>query len=183
MRRFWYVRSARTAVLLVAALTLLGLSILGLTLCMIRLVSGTWPAWITSFLEDLKTVSWLEPSVIAVLVGLGMLGLILLLAALVPGQRHTTLLAWDALSRKEEWTVHRQGIARLAQYEAERTDGVQRAKATFRGNTLAVTVVTPLHDTHEVKRSVREHVDTRLGRIPLVQQPKVKTRIAWRKNQ
>ncbi|MFJ2621094.1 DUF6286 domain-containing protein [Glutamicibacter sp. NPDC087344] len=175
MSRFWHVRSARTATLLTSSLVLLGVSITALVVCLIRLTSGAWPTWLAGALDDIKNIAWSDSRVLGSAVGVSILGLLLLVAALSPGNRKTTLLDWDSLDSREEWVIENRGLARLARHEAQRTDGVHDASPVLRGKRMHISISTPVHEASSISKSVQRNVQTALESIPLVQNFSVET--------
>lgn len=177
MSRCWYVRSARTVALLLIALLVLSVSIAALILCQIRLNSGAWPEWFGGLLGAAKEMTWLDTGLLGTAIGLVIIGLLLLGAAVIPGKRKTALLDWDSQELSEEWTMDPRGLSNLARYEAERTDGVHKASVSFQAQELKIHVSTPVHEIAEVKNSVQEHVKAALTAIPLSREVKVSARV------
>ncbi|MNW50862.1 hypothetical protein D3C74_283270 [compost metagenome] len=183
MSRFWHVRSARTATLLSTCIVLLGISTTSLVICLIRLDSGSWPSWVTGFLDSAKNIVWANNNLIAVAVGVAILGLLLFIVALVPGKHSTALLEWDSVDEQEEWVADNRGLANLARYEAERTDGVGSASPTLRGKKLHVSVFTPVHETSDISQSVQANVQKKLSAIPLAHSIRVSVKATTRGGQ
>lgn len=183
MSRFWHVRSARTATLLSTCLLLLGISTTFLVICLIRVASGSWPSWITGFLDSAKNIVWENSSLLALAIGVAVIGLLLLIAALVPGKRSTALLEWDSVHEHEEWVADNRGLANLARYEAERTDGVGGASLILRGKKLHVGVSTPVHETKDISQSVQANVQEALSAIPLAHSISVSVKATTRGGQ
>lgn len=183
MSRFWHVRSARTATLLIASLVLLGISATSLVICIIRLISGAWPSWVTGFLDSAKGIVWADQMVLGGAIGVAVLGLLLLTAAWVPGQRRTALLNWDSPGTHEEWVIENRGLAHLARYEAQRTDGVDSASPRLRGRKMHVSASTPVHETSDISRAVQKNVQDALATIPLAQDISVSIKTSTRGGQ
>jgi len=183
MSRFWHVRSGRTATLLIASLSLLGISTASLVICLIRVSSGSWPSWVTGFLDSVKDVVWADNRLLGGAIGISILGLLLLIVALVPGKHRTALLEWDSDDQHEEWVADNRGLANLARYEAERTDGVESASPVLRGKKLNVSVSTPVHETSDISQSVQENIQKTLSAIPLAQAISVRVKATTRGGQ
>ncbi|WP_404288889.1 DUF6286 domain-containing protein [Glutamicibacter arilaitensis] len=183
MRRFWHVRSARTAALLIAALVVLGISATFLVVSLIRLASGTWPSWAAGLLNSVKDAAWADTAVLGGAIGVAILGLFLLIAALIPGKRRTALLNWDSTDTLEEWVIENRGLAHLARHEAQRTDGVDSASPVLRGKKMQISVSTPVHEASVISKSVQKNVQDALVSIPLVQGISVSTKTNTRGGQ
>lgn len=183
MSRFWHVRRARTATLLTASLVLLCVSATSLVVCLIRVASGSWPSWAAGFLDSAKGTVWADHRVLGGAVVVAILGLLLLMAALIPGQRRTALLNWDSSDAHEEWVIENRGLAHLARYEAQRTDGVESASPVLRGRKMQISLSTPVHEASDISKSVQKNVQDALAVIPLVQGISVSPKINFRGGQ
>lgn len=183
MNRFWHVRSARTATLVSTSLVVLGISVTALVVCLIRLTSGVWPGWISGGLDAIKNIGWDDNRVLGSAIGVSILGLVLLIVALSPGRRKTTLLAWDSPASREEWVLENHGLTRLARYEAQRTDGVHDASPVLRGNRMRISISTPVHETSAISKAVHENVKAALDAIPLAQDFSIETHTSARGGQ
>ena len=83
-------RSSRSVPATITALVLLALAVALAWLGISRLVTGSWPGFMSSVGDSLAGLTWNSPAVWGASVVLALIGLILLLAAILPG-KHTAI--------------------------------------------------------------------------------------------
>lgn len=167
-------RPSRTVpALLVSALMLLagvGLSWVSIS----RLAQGVWPAFFRGPRTWLGDLSWDSPSTWAIGAGLVLIGLILLLAALIPGQYNA--LRIDApeshsesaqRSTRRDYVLTRGGLAKLAGARADQVDGISAVSASATPRRVNLSVSTPLRETRQLQARIVEAVEDRINSLGL----------------
>lgn len=126
----------------------------------------------------LARTPWSSPIVLAAGAVLGVLGLVLIVAALVPGRPRVVALSTgrpDVLMG-----ITRKGLRCVAATAAADVDGVERARAKARGRRIRVKITTPLRaraDASAVGEHVRTAVSEALDQLDLTHRAKVKVRV------
>ena len=171
-------RPSRTVPSLLTCIVILTLAGGILWAAITRISSGQWPEAITSASENIasapanSTGSWIAAAVVV------LLGLLLLLCAWIPGQPNATPLrvepaSDDLVNGQTDAVLTNRGLANLASAAAEQVDGVTSIKTTANASRVNVRVVTPLHSTDSLTRSVKDAVINRLKSVELARQPTV----------
>jgi hypothetical protein len=151
--------------------TLLALALfLGGLLAVVEIVLAAIdrPAWL---IPHRQWSSWLREQtftggiVRAVLIGLAVLGLLLLVAALRRGKPGSLQL--PARTEGVRVSASRRGIERSLATSARRTDGVRSARAKARRRRVRVKASTGLRSTAELQQPVTAAVTTRLEELGL----------------
>ncbi len=151
--------------------TLLALALfLGGLLAVVEIVLAALdrPAWLV---PHEQWSSWLQEQtfasgiVRAILIGLVVLGLLVLLAALRRGRPGA--LALPSRSDGVQVTASRRGIERTLALAAERPDGVRNARVRARRRKVRVEAATALRSPGDLRRQVAAAVDERLDELGL----------------
>jgi hypothetical protein len=177
-------RPSRSLPATVVALVVLAVSALATTAAVTRLASGTWPAWATDPAGSVARQTWgAVPVLVAAAVAV-VLGLVLLLAALVPGRRSGVPVGLDVTSAEQgEVVITQRGVARLAAAAADEVDGVESVDVSVSSTLVRVDVVTASRsDVESVRAAVQSSVEERLdvlGTGPVCQ---VRTRVRPRES-
>jgi len=144
----------------------------------IRFSTGSWPGPIATGAPVVLQTPVSDPAVIAAAIISGILGVILILCAVLPGRyRHSALRVDESLYGGEQETVltHR-GLANILRTRTGRLDGVEHVTATVTDRRAELSVHTPLHATGEVTDRVRIVAQDTVNTIPFLQAPAVRTR-------
>lgn len=142
-------RPPRTVPTLLAGILLLALGGLATWILGVRLIEGAWPEQVRSGIETVAGVRMDSVGVLVTAGVLALLGLILLLAAIIPGDPANRRVLEDEIPG--ETAVSTRDIARRARTRIERVDGVQSVSARVKGKTLDVQVSTPIDDAEGVR--------------------------------
>lgn len=128
-------------------------------------------------LSTTTAVTWGSIALYAAVAVAAVIGLVLLLAALLPGRR-TALTAGTTWHGMDGTTtvMGRSAVERLATARAERVDGVSAARAQLRGGRLKLSLSTYLVSTEELQGTVRDVVQSSLDDLGLKPAPRVSVR-------
>jgi hypothetical protein len=144
-----------------------------------RLVNEAWPVFLAGPRDWLTGLAWGSPAVWTAAVVMVLIGLVLLLAAVVPGPFNALPLrspgAGPAPSRAagQEIVMSRRAVARLASSYCRHLDGVASASATATARRVHLSVTTPLHETDELRTRITGGVRDRLNMVGLDPAPRV----------
>lgn len=158
-------RPSRAVPAMICGLVLLAAGVVLVWAAVARLTMGMWPPFFTAVSDWLATLNWNSPGSWTAGVVLTVIGLVLLLAALVPGKFHALPLRLDPIrevSGDSRAVMSRRAVARLAAATCEHIDGVSTASATASDKEVHVSVHTPLHDTADLQHWVTDGVRSRL---------------------
>lgn len=148
-------------------------------LAITRLVNGAWPAFLAGLRDWLTGLAWDSPALWAAGAVMVIIGLVLLLAAVVPGTFNALPLqsprAGPAPSPAagQEIVMSRRAVATLASSYCRHLDGVGSASATATARRIHLTVTTPLHETDELRTRIIAGVRQRLTMVGLDPVPRV----------
>lgn len=150
-------RPSRTVPLTVMAVTAVAFGGLGTWLLGAYAISGAWPAGTAPRIDDwsalpFESLAWQVTAAV-----LAVLGLILVLCALLPGDAARRTILEDGTPGQT--AVSRRDLARRVQRSVEHVDGVQGARVTLRRSRLQVEVRTPVEDTETVTRRTRQAME------------------------
>lgn len=142
----------------------------------IQMILGRAP-WV-----DYRTVAgtlhgahWNDP-VPAIIGGVtALVGLILLLAAVLPGK--PTVLPLRGSDTSIDSGASRRSYRNTLRAAASTVDGVSGARLTLRGNTVAATVSTQRTNTDGLVEAVRAAIEHRLEQITPATRPKIKIQV------
>jgi hypothetical protein len=124
-------------------------------------------------------VTWQHPLLIGAEVLVGLVGLLLIGAALLPG-RPTVLPLAPAHGLVSGTT--RSGLARALATTAREVDGVDSARLRVGTRRVRATVRTPLHDAAGLAEQVRAALRDRLSDLDLTRRPTVRVRVITSKD-
>jgi hypothetical protein len=119
-----------------------------------------------SIAHRLRTTTWSATSVLVVAAVVAAVGLLVLLAGLLPGRRK--LLAVTSGRATATVGVGRRSVRRTVAHAAEGVDGVSSASVELKRRSVAVTVVSPLRDPGDLPSRVQDAVSERLASLALV---------------
>ena len=182
-------RPSRSVLATICAAVLLALGIVLVWSALLRLTSGSWPEAFTAPFTWLAGVSWNDPAVWAIGTATAVVGLILLLAGVIPGRFHDLGVRMPAADVSDsDQTVageagavmSRRAVAQLAAATCEHIDGVSSASASATDREVRVVVETALHDTKDLRHWVGDGVRSRLVASGLDPAPRVKVSIRSR---
>ncbi|MGV0111765.1 DUF6286 domain-containing protein [Arthrobacter sp. CP30] len=172
-------RSGRSLPATLTAVVLLALAGVGAWVGISRLLSGTWPSFLALIRQSLSSLTWASPALWAAAIILAILGLILLLAAILPGQ-HTTLTLTNPDGtdpHTAETVISRRGVAKLASEHLDQADGVDSASVTATAKKITALVRTPLHDAPELSDKLTRSLKRRLEQVGVDPSPRVVVRV------
>lgn len=182
-------RPSRTIPALIVAILLLATAVALAWLAVARLVDGTWSTILQGPRDWLAGLRWDSPSIWGIGVAAGVLGLVLLLCAVIPGAfsaltvRNTAREAADSDNDKEpgvyqrETVMTRRAVAHLARAQCVQIDGVATASATASNKRVHLKVKTSLRETRDLRTRVTDAVRERLDTIGLDPVPRVSATI------
>lgn len=171
--------SSRTVPATVVALVLLAIAVIVVWASVGRLAAGTWPTWAGSAARQLTAATWGSTAVIATCAVAAVIGLVLLLAAILPGPRSGTTVrlpgsrADAAPARSTEAIINRRAIARLLTAEADLVDGVDGVTATVSGRKVSLQLDTPSSHRAELEQAVTTRARNRLAELDLQPMPRI----------
>lgn len=150
-----------------------------------RMLTGWWPAFLAGPRDWLAGLTWNAPGTWAVGAVAAVAGVILLLAALMPGRFNALPLGAPRdgsaqVAGTQETIMTRRAVARLAVAHCEHIDGVSSASATASPRAVHLNVATVLHETAELRGRVIAAVSERLAGTGLDPVPKVTASIRSR---
>ncbi len=170
-------RPSRTVPATVVAVVLLAAGALSAVVGIARLVEGRWPTAFTTVQESATGASWGSTAVWAATVALAVVGLVLLVAALVPGSRRAVGIARQtpAATGHREVAMTTRGLARIAAAAADTVDGVDRVSVSAGPGLVRLRVWSGSRDDAALVRDRVQHVVTeRLQQLGLQPSPRVR---------
>lgn len=158
-------RPSRAVPAIICGLVLLAAGVLLVWAAVARLTQGRWPSFFSAVSDWLAAQSWNSTGSWIAGIVLVVVGLVLLLAVLIPGQFHSLPLQLGAtreVAGESRAVMSRRAAARLAAATCEHIDGVSSASATASDREIRVTVETALRDTADLQHWVTDGVRSRL---------------------
>ena len=154
--------------------------LLGSLLALVEIVLAALdrPPWLVDYPEWgdwLRSHSWNDRVVIAVLIGMVVLGLLLLLLALRRGRPAT--LPLNRRTDGVDVTVSRRSLEKTLAAAASRTTGVAAATTSAGRRTVRVDVRAASRDAPEVRAAVGESVTSRLESLGLADRMRSRVRL------
>lgn len=137
------------------------------------------PVWRTPGLTGtLQNTRWNDPAPLTAAAAAALIGLVLLLAGLLPGRPHAIPLA----SGEESVVigVTRPGLRRALTLAAQHVDGVTRARVRLRPRGVVVRATTRLRDPAGLDENVHAAVQDRLNELDPLSPMRIKVRIRQR---
>ncbi|WP_380166353.1 DUF6286 domain-containing protein [Jannaschia sp. R86511] len=168
-------RTRRVVPAVVAGLALLALGAWAATAALGHLLGQDPTGTAGPLARALAGAPWQDPVVVAAGAVLLLLGLLALLAALLPGRR-VVLALQGAGATGPRAGITRTGLRRAVAAAAEDVDGVDRADATVRDGRVEVRARSGLRDVGDLRARVEQAVTDRLAAIPLARRPRVQVR-------
>ena len=141
----------------------------------VRLVKGAWPGVVTTSAHGLAAVTWSSAVMITATIVIGVLGLILIIAALKPGHTTTAQLAGPQQNTiaDTDYVISRRAIARLAAAQADGVDGVERVSTSATGTRVHLSIVSPSEQTDQIRSRVVDSVTQTLQAAGLDPMPRI----------
>lgn len=166
-------RPSRAIPALIVSILLLATAVAVVWICLARLIEGEWPQFLQPWRDGLDTANWNSPSMwiaggVAVVVGV-----ILLLCAIVPGQFTAIRVGDEAADQMGESVMTRRAVAHLARSRCAQIDGVGSATATASNRHVHLSVKSSLRDSSELRTRVIDEVHERLESAGLHPVPRV----------
>ena len=158
-------RPSRAVPAIICGLVLLAAGVLLVWAAVARLTQGRWPAFFTAVSDWLAALSWNSTESWIAGIVLVVVGVVLLLAVLIPGQFHSLPLRLEPtreVTGDSQAVMSRRAAARLAAATCEHIDGVSSASATASDREVRVSVNTALRDTADLQHWVADGVSSRL---------------------
>jgi hypothetical protein len=171
-------RPARTIPATVTAAVLLALGIGLVWAAVARLAQGSWPAFADQTAAVVATWTWGSVAVLLVSLAVAVIGLVLVIAALKPGQPTALTLdgGSDGAGVHTEVVMTRRSVAKLATARAGQVDGVDSVSTVVGARRVTVTVRTPSQQGQTIEQQVRDRVSGALQAAGLAPMPSVVVR-------
>lgn len=171
--------SSRSVPATVVAVVLLAIAVVVVWASVSRLTAGDWPGWASDSARQVTGATWGSAPVIAACAIAAVIGLVLLLAAILPGPRSGTTVrlpgsrTGSAPARTTEAIINRRAIARLLTAEADLVDGVDGVTATVSGRKVSLLLDTPSSQRAELEQKVITRARNRLAELDLQPMPRI----------
>ena len=127
------------------------------------------------FAGPLQDTHWNDTATLAVAAAVAFIGLVLVLAGLIPGRPRAIPLASG--DESVVTGVPRRSLRRSLARLAEDIDGIDRARAKARMRSVTVRATTRLRDTAGLRENVHSAVQDRLAALDPLWPPRVKVRL------
>ncbi|MCQ1994164.1 DUF6286 domain-containing protein [Arthrobacter sp. zg-Y1171] len=190
-------RPSRSVPAAISAIVMLALGVSLVWAAVARLIQGSWPAFVTEPLRWLSETGWDSTRGWTGAVVLLLIGLILLLCGMVPGDFSALPLRAKPVNMPglpgageaggvpsvrggETVVMSRRAVARLAASTCDHIDGVATASATASSRKVHLDVRTALHGTTDLQHWVVDGVRSRLAATGLDPVPEVTATIRTR---
>ncbi len=170
-------RPSRTvpATIAAACVTAVGVSLAWAGIA--RLVDGTWPSFVGWAHRHIGDLTWGSAAAIALAIVLTLVGLVLLVSALAPGQPNAYVIDDSDLGSDKvgstEFVMTRKALAKLATAHAHQVSGVDSVSATVTSRAVRLTVSSPSAQRDELAQSVTTAVREALDAVRLTPTPTV----------
>ncbi len=181
-------RPGRTGPAIGMGIILLAVGVFLVWISATRLFGEAWPRFLHDSRDWLTALTWNRPEMWGLGVAACLLGLILILAAAVPGPFNALPLRGpggdpDAPIQSgagREIVMTRRGAARLASARCAAIDGVGSVTATATATRIHLNVETPLHKTSQLQARIVGEVREHLAAAGLEPLPKVSATVRSR---
>ncbi|HEY1156386.1 MAG TPA: DUF6286 domain-containing protein [Arthrobacter sp.] len=172
-------RPSRSLPATITAVVLLLLAVAGAWAGIERLATGRWPAVLGQVRQALSDLPWNNPAVWAGTALLTVLGLILLLAAVLPGKYTTLPLAAPGTTdaRPTETVISRRGLATIARAHLDQADGVDHATVSATGKKVTALVRTPMHEAPHLAGQLQDSLRRRFEQMGVDPLPHVQVNV------
>lgn len=168
-------RPSRTVPATIVALVLLGLGVGLVWVAALRLVQGSWPEFLLQAGSWFAALTWGSMMLLLVCVGIAVLGVIVLIAAIKPGA--PTAMVIDSAPAEGEGSTEvvmtRRSIARLATARAAEVDGVDAVSAVIGSRKVTVNVQAPSARRGDIEQQVTGRVRDALVGAGLMPMPAI----------
>lgn len=184
-------RPRRTVPALLVALVLLALGALAATSAIQTLLGRTPVVSLDAVPSALSGVAWESPAVLIAAGVAALVGLVLLLAAILPGPSHVLPLStapaatgdtgeWGPWSGGgvEEAGWHRHDLGVRLRRRAQTVEGVTGASATVRKRSVKVVARTHRATTDELRQAVESTLSTDLDTLGLARRPRLRVSVS-----
>ncbi len=179
-------RPSRTVPAVTVAVLLLAAGVTLVWATVDRLANGRWPAWVGGSHQWAAAQTWGSTSMITISVLVALLGLLLLIVALTPGQltgyRIEPAETADRTSPSNiEVVMSRRAVAKLASAQANLVDGVDAASAVATERAVKLRVNTPSAHRSDVEHAAADRVRSVLSTAGLSPMPTVTASVRTRR--
>lgn len=157
---------------LMVAFVLVLVGALGLWWAVTALANGADLAGV-SLLDEL---TWGSAAVVATGAFAAVMGVVLLVIAWLPGRAAVTSMVVSGAPASRRTVITTRGLARIAEAEADRTEGTVVSRAQARPGRLRVRAGTVAPDTQEASALLTERIGSRLEDLHLRRTPRVAVR-------
>jgi cytoskeletal protein RodZ len=174
-------RRSRTVPASIVAVVLLAAGVLAVVAAVAAIAAGAWPSQVQSAADVVASWRWNSPEVLTAGIVVAVLGVVLVLAAVLPGPWNAAALSAPQQAQAEvvDVVISNRGLARLALSSAEIVDGVDRVSASAAGHRVRVSVVTSSRDQAQLVRDrVQQVVTDRLRAVGVTPVPRVSTTVS-----
>lgn len=174
-------RRSRTVPASIVAVVLLAAGVLAVVAAVAAIAAGAWPSQVQSAADVVASWRWNSPEVLTAGIVVAVLGVVLVLAAVLPGPWNAAALSAPRQAQAEvvDVVISNRGLARLALSSAEIVDGVDRVSASAAGHRVRVSVVTSSRDQAQLVRDrVQQVVTDRLRAVGVTPVPRVSTTVS-----
>jgi copper chaperone CopZ len=168
-------RPARSTPVVILAVVLLLLGILGIWTLGSLIIDGSWPQSSTAAIDRIGALRMDSAPVVATACVLAVLGVLMILAAILPGRR-SRLRALDG-DVPGQTVVGRRDVARRIRSRTEQVDGVQSTQVDVTHRTVSVRVRTVVDDTAPVEQGVREAAERAVAELRPATTPSIRVRM------
>ncbi|MEO5744701.1 MAG: DUF6286 domain-containing protein [Terracoccus sp.] len=170
-------RPSRTAPATIAAVFVTAVGVLLAWAGIARLVDGRWPSFVGWTHRHVGDLTWGSAAAIILAIVLTLVGLVLLVSALAPGQPNAYVIDDSDLDLGEvgstEFVMTRKAVAKLATAHAHQVSGVDSVSATVTSRAVRLTVSSPSAQREELTQSVTTAVREALDAVRLTPTPTV----------
>lgn len=172
-------RSSRALPATLAALVLLAAAVIAIWVSVAYLATGMWPAFLSGPNDLAASLTWNAP-LIWVASGVALLlGVILLLASLLPG-KHTAIRIGGTEEVNEglsESVISRQGLARLTGALVDQTDGIKSSSIAATARVVKVNARSTLHDAGSLSSDLKTMLTQEFQSMGLTPVPRVRVTV------
>ncbi|UEJ83368.1 alkaline shock response membrane anchor protein AmaP [Brachybacterium halotolerans subsp. kimchii] len=168
-------RPARTAPVVLLALVLLVLGGLGVWTLGSLVIDGSWPASASAAIADLGALRLDSTPVLVTGCVLAVLGLLMVLAAILPGGRSRMRLLEDDVPGST--VISRRDLAGRVRARTEEVDGVQSTQVDVGRRTVSVHARTVVDEVGPVESDVREAAEAAVAELRPDTMPSIRVRM------
>lgn len=142
------------------------------------LSDGAWPEPVAAGAAMVMETPLAHPAVLTAGIVLGLLGLVLLLCAVIPGRYRSSPLHIDEhlYPGSQESVLTHHGLANIVRTRTAHLDGVDAVRAEVTERRVDLNVRTPLRQTSQITGRVQDAAQSIIGDIPFHLPPTVRVR-------